>query len=53
MMAVVFERNRLGRGGGWEGEGLARRIAEDHQLGGRYSLRGVNLVVWIKRSWWR
>lgn len=41
MIAVVFERNRLGGGEG----------GRDHQLGDHYSLWGMNLMVRIKCSW--
>lgn len=45
MASVV---NRLGRCGGWERGELTREIAEDHQIGSCYGLRGVNLVVWME-----
>lgn len=49
MASVV---NRLGRrwggGQGWERGELTREVAEDHQIGSGYGLRGVNLVVWME-----
>lgn len=33
---------------GWERGGLARKVAEDHQVGGCYHPREVSLVLWIK-----